>query len=216
MDGLGNQLLAGAAFAADENGGARRCDLRNQIEQREHFVALADDVGEVVALLERALELNIFFAQAAAFDGLRDLQEQLVVRPRLGDVVLCAALERGASHVDRAVRGDQNDRKRGIAVSDFAEHVETVAVGQTDVEQEEIERVVLKLSQALAAGFGAGYDITFRAEQEFQTFADFALVINDEDRAFRHAPPFAQRGTPGGTECRAQARTLRQSCPHVL
>ena len=42
---------------------------------REHLVAFADDVGEVVALLEGALELDVFFAQAAAFDGQRDLRE---------------------------------------------------------------------------------------------------------------------------------------------
>ena len=65
MNRLGDQLLAGTAFAADQHGGARRRHLGDQIEQRQHLVALADDVGEIETLLQRALELDVFFAQAA-------------------------------------------------------------------------------------------------------------------------------------------------------
>ena len=74
--------------------------LADQIEHSEHFVALADDIREVVALLESSLELYVFLSQAAAFDSLRNLNEQFVIGPRLGDVVLRAALERGSSHVN--------------------------------------------------------------------------------------------------------------------
>ena len=66
MNRLGDQLFAGSAFAGDQNGGARRCNLSDEIEQRQHLVALADDVGKVVALFQRALELNVFIAQTAA------------------------------------------------------------------------------------------------------------------------------------------------------
>ena len=73
MNGLGDQFFAGAAFAVDEDGGARRGDLGHEVEDGEHFFAFADDVREIVALLEGALELDVFFAQAAAFDGQRNL-----------------------------------------------------------------------------------------------------------------------------------------------
>ena len=72
MDGLGDQFLAGAALAGDQHRRARRRDLRDQVEHRQHLFALADDVRKVVALLESALELDVFFAQPAAFDGQRD------------------------------------------------------------------------------------------------------------------------------------------------
>ena len=75
MNGLGDEFLARAAFAGDQHGRARRRHLRDQIEHGQHFFALADDVGEVVALLQRALELDVFFAQAAAFDGQRHLRD---------------------------------------------------------------------------------------------------------------------------------------------
>ena len=69
MDGLGDELLAGAAFADDENRGAGRGHLRDQIQNGNDAFAFTDDVREIVALLERALELDVFFAQPPAFDG---------------------------------------------------------------------------------------------------------------------------------------------------
>jgi hypothetical protein len=68
---LGDQLLAGAALALDENGRAAGRDLGYQVEDPQHRLALADDVFEVVALLERALELDILFFGAMPGDAAR-------------------------------------------------------------------------------------------------------------------------------------------------
>ena len=109
--------------------------MADQVEHGEHLVTLADDVGKVVALLQSALELDIFLAQAVALDGMGDLDEQFVIGPRLGDVVLRAALERGPRHVDGTVGCDQYDGEMRVAPADFAQQVESVAVGETDVKQ---------------------------------------------------------------------------------
>ncbi len=155
-------------------------------------------LGKVVALLERALELQVFFAQSAAFDGLRDLHEQFVVGPRLGDVILRAALKRGARHVDRAVSGNQHDGKIRIAPPDFAQQVEAVAVGQADVQQQEIEGLFVEQRQARFAGLRARRGVAFRIEQEFQALADFEFVVDDQDQAFRHEPLSAPQGIRAG------------------
>ena len=55
VERLRDELLACAAFALDEDGRAAWGDLCDEVEHAEHDVALADDVLEVVALLERAL-----------------------------------------------------------------------------------------------------------------------------------------------------------------
>src|SRR5579859_611276 len=65
MNGFGDELFTGAAFPADQHGGARGSDLGDQIEKRQHLFALADDVGEIEPLFERALKLDVFFPQAA-------------------------------------------------------------------------------------------------------------------------------------------------------
>ena len=62
MNGLGDEFLTGAAFPTDENRGARRRDLRDQVQKHLHFVALADNVREIEALLQGAFELDVFIA----------------------------------------------------------------------------------------------------------------------------------------------------------
>src|SRR5258708_22718574 len=59
VDGLGDQLLAGAALSLDQNGGAAGRDLRDQIEDFEHDLALAYNIFKIVALLQGALELLV-------------------------------------------------------------------------------------------------------------------------------------------------------------
>jgi hypothetical protein len=61
VDGLGDNLLARAALALNQNRRPAGRHLRHQVEDAQHDFALAHDVGEVVALLEGALELKIFF-----------------------------------------------------------------------------------------------------------------------------------------------------------
>ena len=69
VDGFGDQLLAGSGFAGDQDGGAAGRHLRHQVEHAHHALALADDVGEAVALLEGALELRVFVFETAPLDA---------------------------------------------------------------------------------------------------------------------------------------------------
>src|SRR5437588_3135609 len=62
VNGLGDEFLTGAAFPTDENRGARRRDLRDQVQKHLHFVALADNVREIEALLQGAFKLDVFIA----------------------------------------------------------------------------------------------------------------------------------------------------------
>ncbi len=177
VDCLGDEFLAGAALAANQHGGTGGGDLRDEIEDGEHLLALANDAREVVALLQGALELHVFFAQAAALDRERDLSNQLIVGPGLGDVVLSAALEGGPGHVDRAVRRDQDDRDERIAAVNLAEKLDTIAVGQAYVEKHQVEGTLFQLLQAGFAGFGKGNLEILGSEERFKTFADFCFVV---------------------------------------
>src|ERR1700676_4325810 len=186
MDGLGDQFFAGAALAADENRGTRWSDLRDEVEQRQHLLALADDAGKIEALFERALELHVFFAQAAGLHSLRHLREEFVVGPGLGDVVHGAALEGSAGHVNRAVSGDKDDGQIRIAAADFLQQIEAVTVWKAYIEQQQIERAFFELGQARFAGSGAGDTIAFAGEQELQALAYFRFVVDHKDRALMH------------------------------
>ncbi len=197
---LGDEFLARSAFAVDQHGRARWRHLADQVEHGEHLVAFADDVGKVVALLQRALELDVFFAQAAAFDGLRDLHEQFIVGPRFGDVVLRAALERGPRHVDRAVGRDQDDGKMRVAPVDFAQQIEAIAVGQADVEQEKIERFFFKQRQAGFAGFGArrGYPSVLSRSSRPSRISDSSSTTRMEPLDMNRFPRHREFKPEGG------------------
>ena len=138
VDGLGDELLAGAALALDQNGGAAGSDLRDEVEEAQHRLALADDVFEVVALLQGALELDDLFFGAVAGDGGANVGEQLLVVPRLLDEVFRAGAD-GVDYVaDRAEGGDHDDRKVGLHLDDAGQQVDAALAGKREVEQQQI------------------------------------------------------------------------------
>ncbi len=132
---------------------------------------------------------------------MRDLDEQFVVGPRLGDVIQRAALEGGPRHVDRAIRRDQNYGEVRVAPPDFTQQVESIAIGEADVKQKQIERFLLEKSKPCFAGFRAASGVTLGREQQLQSFANFRFVVDDEDGALRHEPLSAQQGIPAGRTC---------------
>src|SRR5208282_3286028 len=67
VDGLGDQFFSGTAFSADENRGTRGRNLSNEVQESQHFLAFAHNVREIEALLQGALELDVFIAQAPRF-----------------------------------------------------------------------------------------------------------------------------------------------------
>ena len=216
MNGLGDEFLAGAAFAADEHGGAGGGDLGDEIEQLLHAVALADDTREIEALFERALELEVFFAQPARLDGLRDLREELIIGPGFGDVIHGTALEGGAGHVNGAVRGDEHDGEMRVAAANFLEQIESVAVGQAHVEEQEVEGMLFELGKSGFAGFSAGDAVPFAFKEQLEPFANFRFVVDNQNGAFRHEPLSSQRETRHGTRCPCRALSERRFFRHVL
>ena len=99
-----------------------------------------------------------------------------------------AALERGARHVDRAVSGDQNDGQVRIAAANFPQHVEAVAVRQAHIQQQQIERALFQLAPGRTSPVSALVTRSLRLSAEFEAFADFRFVVNNQDGALRHGP----------------------------
>ncbi len=113
------------------------CATRSKTLQ--HDFALAHDVGEVVALLEGALELKVLFFGAVAGDGGADVGEQLFVVPGLLDEVFRAGADGFDDVVDGAVGGDHDDRQLGLALLELRQQLEAALAGQGEVEQHQVE-----------------------------------------------------------------------------
>ena len=122
-----DQLLAGARFAADEDGGVGARHLLDLLVRLLHGPAGADDVAEVVALLQLALELAVLVEQAGPLfldhpvhlEALRDHRGHHAEEP--GGALEVAALLELEVHRQRAGRlavehdGDADERQLGAA-----------------------------------------------------------------------------------------------------
>ena len=87
VDRARHQVLAGARFAGDQHGAVGLGDGFDHAEHGEHRLAAADDVRELVARVQRALEQHVLLLQPVRLEVLPDLQPQLVHAERLGEVV---------------------------------------------------------------------------------------------------------------------------------
>ena len=67
MKGIRHQFLAGAALSAQQHGGVAACNLENEVANLLHRPRCADDVRRVEALLELALQAQVFVYEAGAF-----------------------------------------------------------------------------------------------------------------------------------------------------
>ena len=145
MDRARDQLLAGAALAAEQNGGVVGDDASDQLVNFLHRGAAADNLA--------ADELAIDFVfQAIQIRGLRaDFhraldrgRDQIEIGERLGQVVVSAALHRLDGVVHGARRRDHDDeRADGFAVR-RRENVETADPGHDDVDQGDVMSVTFK------------------------------------------------------------------------
>ena len=76
--------------------------------------------------------------------------------------------------------------------------------------------MILQLLKAGGAGFGQSYGEVFRSQKRFEAFADFGLVVYDENGAFRHGLLFWPQEIPGGTKCLCQASSAHPPSLHAL
>ena len=182
MDGLGDQLFAGAALALNQNRRAAGRNLRDQVENLQHGLALADNILEVIALLQGALKLLVFFFSAAAAHRGPHVRQQLLIVPGLLDEVSGAILHGADSVIHGAVSGNHDHRQLWITVANIAKNLQSVAVRQGKIQQHQIKGTLAHLDQSLLASFCRRHGITLKLQQSFQRFTDGRLIIDNQHR----------------------------------
>ena len=85
VERVGDQLLAGAVLALDQDVGVAAGDALDQLEHLVHLLALADDVAEAELVLDLLLEQQVLAEQVAPLDGPLEHREQRVGVDRLLD-----------------------------------------------------------------------------------------------------------------------------------
>ena len=136
---------------------------------------------KAIALLERALELLVFFFHAAAHYSGAHIGQQLLVVPRLLDEVGGAFLHGADGIVERAVGGDHNDGKLGITRAYVTQDFQAIAVRQSEVEQYQVKGPLTQAGQAVFTGFCRFHTVAFEFEQGLQRLADASFIVNNQD-----------------------------------
>ena len=231
MNRFRDYFFAGTAFALQQHGGAAVRDLCDEIKNLEHGLAFAHDVFEVVALLERALELDIFFFRAAPADGGPYVGQKFFVVPGFLHEIRRARLHGAHGIFHRAIGGDHDYRQARVVGTNLRKNLHAITAGQGQIEQHEIKGSVGHLRDAVFAADRRLDLEAFHLQQSLQGFADFSLIINDEygsarrrvavhcaagdHRCFRHALPSCSGESPGRRSSRIPDCFRRVSCPHV-
>ena len=94
---------------------------------------------EAELLTLRAAQRPDFAAQLTRLERLLDEHGHLVEIERLVDVVIRAELHRLDGVLDRGERRHQDDQRLRRLLLDLAQHAQAIAVGQLEVEQDEID-----------------------------------------------------------------------------
>ena len=180
VHGAADEFFAGAGFAVDEDaavGGGHQLDL---LAEGLHGDGLA---GDGAACGELAGELLVVLAHLAGLHGVLEDDEGAVEGERLFEEVVGAELGGAHGGFDGAVAADDDDLGDvgGVQLADLGEGVEAVAVGQPDVEQDDVVGGVAEEVEGLGGGGGGGDEVVLFAEDGFERLADLGFVVDDED-----------------------------------
>ena len=97
------------------------------------------------------LQAAVLLGQLPRLGALLDGEEDFLVLEGLRDVVEGAVAHRLDRPLDRRVRGDDDDDRVRVAAADLAQDLEAGAVGQHQVEQDDVEGLGLEEREGLGA-----------------------------------------------------------------
>ncbi|MEZ5284610.1 MAG: hypothetical protein R2712_07345 [Vicinamibacterales bacterium] len=187
VDRVGDELLARAVLTLDQHIGVAGRHRLHQLEQREHRLALAQDVLERVLLAHAVLQPQVLPALVHQVCGAIQQPEQAVgIQVGLLDEVEGAGLARLERALDRALPADDDDLKPLVDGLEGAEHVDAVGVREHEVEQH--HRWLMGAAGLLGTKAGVGGDDAVPGhagglrDDGLQELDRRRIVIDDEDR----------------------------------
>ena len=154
VDGLGEELLAGAALAGDEHGDVGRGDLPHDLEDARHERPGADDALEPESLVELAFQVQVAPGQALPLQGLLDDRAQLRQVHGFHQVRRRALLHGVHGRLDVGVTGDGDDLDVRVFLPGRQKDVQAVGVRQLQVGDDDVHVLGVQKVQALLAAGG--------------------------------------------------------------
>jgi len=219
VDRPGEQFLAGAALAGDEDGHVAGGVQFRLLQQAKHLVRPRDDGREGVFVPDLGEAARLAdgddFQEAAPFRRPPDLRDQFVARDGLGEVVVGALLEAlhgGPGVVD----GRHHDALRvGAGALDDLEKLHPVEPGHRDVDERDGVAVALLHGGCRDAGIALRADISDAGADQapLDAVEEIHFVIDDENRFVHESTPFFRMHVPGRPGRSGRAARRGRSCP---
>ncbi len=181
VDRARDQLLAGAALAAEQNGGVVVHHPPDKLIDLLHGRAAADDLAADQLAAHLILQRREIGGLGRHFDRTRDGRRyQVEVFERLGEVVVRTALHRLNRIVHRAGGGNHNDQGAAGLLAGAGEHLQAANSGHHDVEQGDFVAIAEeRFERALAVG-GLFDPIAGGFEPMMEDQADARVVVGDQ------------------------------------
>src|SRR5581483_4942737 len=190
VDRVGDDLLAGAALALDED---RRLAAGRGLDDAPdalHRLALADELMDAACLRQLLLEALLAIDEAPPLEGLPDEMQDLVGGEGLRDVVVSAALDGVDRGGDRPLTRNHDDLGRGPAPLHAVEELEAADARQREVGEHDVDLLLLQLRDRLDRVLHRLHRVAVGREPGAQRVADGGLVVDDEQTSLAsHSDP---------------------------
>ncbi len=162
-----DELFAGSAFSLDEDRGLGRSGQTDEVEDFAHRLGLADDPPEAVLARKLLFQAPVLFGELPPLGPLLDGEQDFLVLEGLGNVVERALPHRLDRALDRRVGGDDDHDGVRISPADLAQDFQTRAVGEHEVQEDQVMGVRFESLERFRAGLGRSHLVAFALEKRF-------------------------------------------------
>src|SRR5262249_45170022 len=167
----------------DENRRAGVGDPAEEIVDRGHGGAGADEVAEARRFLDDAPEVLHLLAQAPVLDGTLERHHEGVDLDRLGDEVVGAGADGGDRRLERPERRDDDGRHVRTGGDDLLAQLQAVHALQPGIRDDDVEVLLAQYRHCLCCGGAPRDRESAFAERGLKRLAHAAIVIDEQ-----HAP----------------------------
>ena len=182
MDGLRNQIFAGAAFALNQDSGRL---AGGHFLHEAHELRCLGRHGHDLVISSMAADLSAqrldFGAQARSLQRVLDGDPQFLEIQWLTYKIVSSKFNGSLHIIQLRVRGNHDDGRSFGSFLDLFEHLDAAEVRHADVKQDEIRRLMLGEAEAGVSGGGFQDLIAPLLTLLAQGPAHQALVIHNKD-----------------------------------
>ncbi|MCG3148042.1 MAG: hypothetical protein PCFJNLEI_01484 [Verrucomicrobiae bacterium] len=184
VDGAGNEFLAGAGFAADEDGDRLVGDAADFFVDALHGPAVADDG---LAGRGGGAKFDGGGHAALAVNGFDNEGDEVGCGERFEDVFVGAEFGGFDGGLGRVMRGHEDDREARLGDMKFANQGQTGLgvgagrAGELEVGEDDVEFVLPGGGEAGGGVAGSLDGVAVEFERPFEGTGETGVVVNDED-----------------------------------